>query len=222
MQLLSPPKREDRMRRLFVISLLVICAGYAFWKLGMTRSTTIALETTGYDFTYTIAWGMGMDEEFSLARVGELMSGPSSGSIDIWKKPYNSGLALYRAVDGGTYYFGLGYKLFTFEPSSGVLKSSCSVDDTPPHTPLGMQLSKLTVHEDIEAVDPGARHLFSYIEADRLGTIPSSPPNSRYYANLLYLGKFGLIRSGGRGDDVGFAPADKAPEPRFGLQFSCG
>lgn len=210
------------MRRLLVIGLLVICAGYTFWKIGMTRSTTIGLKSTGYDLTYTIAWGLDMTEEFSLKRVGALMPGSSSGSIDIWKKPYNSGVALYRSIDGGTYYFGLGYKLFTFDPSSGALKSSCYIGTIPPLTPFGMQLSNLTAYKQIEAVDPGARHLFNYIEADERGTIPLSPPNSRYYANLIYLGKFGLIRAKGRRNDVGFAPADKASEPRFGLKFSCG
>ncbi|QFY61060.1 hypothetical protein FZ934_11935 [Rhizobium grahamii] len=210
------------MRLLLVIGLSLASAGYSFWTLEMTRSTTIGLEPTGYDLTYTMTWGFGMDQEFSFARTGSSVSGPSSGSIDIWKKPYNSGLALYRSVDGATYYLGLGYKLFTFRPSSGYLKSSCNPDDIPTHTELGMQLSKRIGHERIEALDPGAQHLFNYIEADQQGTLPSLPLSSRYYENLVYLGKFGLIRSEERGSDVGFTPADKSSEPRLGLEFSCG
>ncbi|TCL70380.1 hypothetical protein EV286_107251 [Rhizobium sp. BK251] len=209
------------MRRLLVIGLLVTCAGYAAWEVAMSRATTVRLGTSGYDLTYTMSWGLGMEEELRLTRVGAFMSGPSSGSIDIWKRPYNSGLALYRSRDGGIYYFGLGYELFTFVPSRGVLRASCRVRFKPSLTPFGLHLSKLTVAEDIEAQDAEASELFNYVESGQPSVLPSSPPASKYYADLVYLGKFGVVRSGGRGNDVEFAPADTTPEPRFGLAFNC-
>ncbi|QND47338.1 hypothetical protein HB780_16680 [Rhizobium lusitanum] len=191
----------------------------------MTRSATISLEPTPYNLTYAMAWGWGMEERFSITPIGALLSGPSSDWIDIWKRPYNSGIALYRTLDGRTYYLGLSYQLFWFHAPSGDLVASCDKGNIPAYTSLGDEISKLRNYEAIEALDPGAWHLFEYIEADQRGTIPTLPPNSRYYANLQYLGKFGLVRPekrGGRGDEVDFAPAGKAPEPRLGLDFSCG
>ncbi|MFT4182927.1 MAG: hypothetical protein QM636_13535 [Rhizobium sp.] len=191
----------------------------------MTRSAMISLEPTPYNLTYTMAWGWGMEERFSVTQVEALLSGSSSGWIDIWKKPDNSGLTLYRTLDGRTYYLGLSYQLFWFYVPSGTLVASCDKRNIPAYTSLGEQVSKLKDYEAIEALDPGSRHLFQYVETDQRGTIPISPPNSRYYADLQYLGRFGLIRSenrGSRGNGVAFAPANMAPEPRLGLDFSCG
>lgn len=209
------------MRRLLIISLVAILAGYAVWKVEATRSTTIRLESAGYDLTYSMVWGWRMEEQFSLKRVGTLLPGPSSGWAEIWQRPYNSGLALYRSVEGRTYYLRLANQLFTFEPMSGALKTFYCDTGLPRYTPLGLQLSMLKSQEEIEAADPGARYLFNYIEADQRGTRPQSTPDSRYYTSLKYLGKFGLVRSEGRGDQVGFVPADKAPEPRLSLNIDC-
>lgn len=209
------------MRRLIII-LVIIVAIYAIWSAVMRRSETVRLEPAGYELSYTIAWGWGIDEKLSLSRIGALLPGLSSEWIEIWKKPYNSGLAVYHS-DGGTYYFGSIYKLFIFEPSQGTLRASCNPHDVPARTPFGTQLSNLGADKADETIDPGGRHLFSYVEADQKnGSIPALPPNSRYYAGLKYLGKFGLVRSGGRGSDIRFVPPSSAPEPRLALEVHCG
>jgi len=205
-----------------VISLVLVCGGFFIWKAGMTHSAAVNLQPVPYSLTYTMAWGLGMDERFAIRRTGSLWFEQSSGWIELWKKPYNSGLALYRSSNGDAYYLGLTYKLFIFDPSSGALWTSCDTDSIPAYTPLGEQLSRSENYEVQEVLDPKAPHLFEYIEINQLGAMPASPPKSRYYADLEYLGKFGLIRSRGRGSKVGFTPADRAPEPRLGLDFSCG
>lgn len=186
----------------------------------MTRSATVVLEPSRYNLTYTLAWGWGMKERFSIKPAGALISGSSSVWIEIWRKPYNSGVALYRSADGAIYYLGLSYRLFWFQ--DGTLRSSCDRADLPAYTPLGAQLAKAREHQTMETLDPRAEHLFRYIESGQMGPIPPSPPDSRYYANLKYVGRFGLVRATGRGSEAGFVPADKGPEPRLGLDPSCG
>jgi hypothetical protein len=208
--------------RTFIVGLAVISAAYALWSVGTRRSATVRLEPAGYDLSYTIAWGWGMEEKLTLARVDALLPVPSSEWLEIWKKPYNSGLAVYRS-SAGTYYFGSIYKLFIFEPSVGALRASCSPDDVPARTPFGMQLSNSGNSAANETIDPGARHLFSYIEPNQNnGPIPEDPSGSRYYADLKYLGKFGLVRSEGRGNEIRFVPPSSASEPRLALGVQCG
>jgi hypothetical protein len=208
------------MRRLVIIALMAI-AGYVLWTLWMTRSTTIALEPSGYKLTYTMAWGWGMGEKISFSRFG--MFGNSSEWVPIFDKPYNSGVSLYRSAEGDTYFLSAGLRFFKFEALSGNLTSYCH-SDMLTYTTLGTHLSTSKSYKAAdEAIDPGGPNLFSYIEPDQQsGTIPTSPPNSRYYANLKYLGKFGLVRSSGRGNEVRFVPADISSEPRFGLGVNCG
>ncbi|RUX03427.1 hypothetical protein EOA30_16145 [Mesorhizobium sp. M8A.F.Ca.ET.059.01.1.1] len=206
-----------------VLAAIVVLIAYQSWKSEMTSSATVRLTPAGYDLTYTVEWGWGMDEKFSLAREGEWLAGPSSGWMEIWKRPYNSGLALYRAADDGTYYLGLGYKFFTFEPSTGVLKSDCNAEALPTRTPLGLRLLDLNLNRtEREAADPGAQDRFGYVEPDQGGPLPSAPPVSKYYTNLVYLGKFGLTRAKGRGGPAEFVPANKGAEIRLGLEPFCG
>ncbi len=212
------------MRRLIAAGLLLMCAIYIFNEHN-TRSTTIQLEPGGYRLTYIVKWGWGMAESFRFARGDDFLflSGSSSPWVEIFAKPYNSGLAVYRAADDGTYYLGTGYQSFAFEPSSGDLKTFCDSVSKLAYSSLGEQLlnTKTSVIENV--IDPGARSLFNYIEADQQSEVVSArPPNSKYYLNLKYIGKFGLVRSGGRGDQIRFVPADNAPEPRMALNPNCG
>lgn len=202
---------------------IAVLISYTSWKSNMTSSATVRLEPAALNLTYTVAWGWGMSEKFSFARDGGWFAGPSSGWIEIWKRPYNSGLALYRSVDDRTYYLSLGHRFFTFEPSSGVLKPNCNPEALPTRTPLGMRLLSLNLNPtEREAVDPGARERFGYIEPDQSGPVPSAPPISKYYKGLVYLGKFGLTRTEGRGGPAEFVPAGRGAEARLGLEPSCG
>lgn len=164
-----------------------------------------------------------MDQKFTLDPVGSFFGGPSSGWNDIWAKPYNGVLTTYRSMDG-TYYFGTGWlHSFSFVPASGALLKYCK---TPPGlklTSLGARLREAKDWREAEAADPEAPRLGSWVKVEDRGDIPASPPRSRYYEDLMYLGKFGVVKGGsGRGDDVGFVPADKVAEPRLGLDASCG
>jgi hypothetical protein len=202
------------MRRLVVIGLAAI-AVYALWTYWTTRSTTIKLGPSGYNLTYTMSWVEGMDEKVSFSSVGGLFPGPSSEWVMILQKPYNSGVVLYRSAEGDTYFLGAGYKFWKFEPSLRTLRSFCNPKMLT-YTALGTQLSQS--HESA-----GGQDLFSYIEPDQKGgPVPNTPPDSRYYSGLKYLGKFGLVRSSGRGNEVRFVPADNAPEPSLGLSVNCG
>ena len=206
-----------------------VCVVYAVWHTVMTRSTTIPLASTGYELTYSMAWGWGMEERLSLQEPGALWPAQSSKWIEIWERPYNSGMVVYVSDDGQTYYFGTGYSLYFFEPSRSALWTTCDKDDIPKRTPFAERLSQYGSDPANEDVDPGAPRLLQYIQPNEAsGTIPTSPLPSRYYAGLRYLGKFGLVapdgrgRGRGRGDEVRFVPAGNSPEPRLGLQVSCG
>lgn len=218
-------------RVLIVLVLLLTCAGYAGWRVLMTRSVTIRLEPAGYDLTYTMAWGMSMHQEFALSKLGRPVSGASSGWIELWKKPYDSGLSVYRTPDGSRYYLGTGYTLFMFDTASGELSSSCSPDFPPPFTELGQKLDFYRSYEVIRSLDPEGRSLFRYIDPEEQGgPVSDTSLSSRYYADLDYLGRFGLVRppdswpgsGSGRGDEVRFVPAGHGNEPRNSLGSMCG
>ncbi|WP_424630167.1 hypothetical protein [Bradyrhizobium sp. SYSU BS000235] len=201
---------------------LVVIVAYLLWTTWMSRSAAVALEPSGYTLTYTMTWGWGMDEKISLSRFGGWWSRHSSEWFSVWDKPYNSGASVYRSADGGSYFFAVGYKLWKFELSSGALTSYCD-SKTLPYTSLGTQIATATSYRTVAAIDPGAQSREEYVEpAQQSGPVPASPPDSKYYANLKYLGRFGLVRSGGRGNEVRFVPANHAPEPRLGLFANCG
>ncbi|GLK67405.1 hypothetical protein GCM10008179_10430 [Hansschlegelia plantiphila] len=200
----------------------MIAASYVAWGLLMTRSKTVRLEDSGFSLSYMMAWGWGMDERLSLTRRWFDFSGPSSEWLSLWKKPYNSGVAIYRSKENGEYYFGAIYRLFTLDTKSGELRSSCDSEGAPRRSELGERLAKAE-RVDADRIDPASEHLFRYVERDQShGEIPASPPDSKYYVDLRYLGRFGLVRSGGRGNEIRFVPPEQASEPRLALETSCG
>ena len=214
------------MRRL-TVWLLLVSALLGFWHLWMQRSKTIALESHDYNLTYTISWGWGMDQSFVIAKSSNPLSSIKSGPVEIYAKPYNSGLAVFRSTDGKTYYLGFGYRLFRFDASTGQLYTSCDhKKDVPTYSEFAKALLQATSHQDRERLDPGARRLSEYVEPDRTGDVAGEPQASRYYTGLMYLGKFGLVaeRKGffRRGNYVDFVPAKNGAEPRFSLNFHCG
>lgn len=211
--------------RLAFLAIGVVCLVYAGWHFAMTRSSAIRLEPAGYELTYSMAWGWGMEERLTLKRFGALWPSQSSEWTEIWKRPYHSGMVVYVGDDGSTYYFGTGYGLHFFQPKSGAYWSTCDKGSIPSRTALGERLSFFGSNAAEEDLDPGAPRLFEYIQANESsGAIPASPPASRYYAGLRYLGRFGLAATNGRGrgDEVRFVPAGTSLEPRLGLQFNCG
>ncbi|MBO9125713.1 MULTISPECIES: hypothetical protein [unclassified Rhizobium] len=210
------------------IALCVIAGCAIAWQVFSRRSVVIDLKPNEYVLSYTMAWGLGMDQRLTLERKGWPWAVGSSDWIEIWKKPYNSGAAVYVSETDDTYYIGTGYKLIFVTPLQDTVLASCDERLTPKLTPFAERLSHRGFEPIDDKIDPGAARTQSYISADEVGEATSvSPPPSRYYAGLRYLGRFGIIHPGhtrapNRGSEVGFAPAGSAPEPRLALQSSCG
>lgn len=170
----------------------IVCFIYAVWHAAMTRSLTIRLETAGYELTYSMSWGLSMEERLSLRKFGGLWSSPTSEWTDIWKKPYNSGVVVYVSDDGQTYYFGIGYKLDVFQPKQGAYWTTCDSENVPRRTPFAERLSAGGYDAADDEIDANRRQLFEYINADDSSSaVPSLPPPSKYYAGLKYLESFG-------------------------------
>lgn len=209
------------MRR---FTLCLIC-GFLLLTLGgcliSRRSVTVVMPKDGLHVTYSVAWGWGMEERLTIAANEALFSNASTGWEEIWHKPYNSGMTLYRSEDGRFLYIGLSIRLYRYDVAAETLTAFCYSHAATGFTPLGERLAAVsfTRHEEI---DPGSEDRLDYVDPALKGGVPSRPPGSRYYSGLEYLGRFGVIRAEGRGSNVGFEPADKAPEPRLGLGGTCG
>jgi len=201
------------MKKAVVVCLL--CVGlYLLWQSWATRSETIALDGSGYELTYTVAWGWSMQERVSLAKPGQ----PSSDSdwIELFEKPYNSGVAVYQTADGRAYYLGLLYHTMRFDPASGVLDVLCRKPEEVAYTAE----ARFAAKDNRLRADTGAPSLFEYVDGDWLGASTGTPVASKYYADLLYLGRFGVLDGNFRGADIGFQPA-AAPESQMALDASC-
>jgi len=204
--------------------ILVIGALITAWHSLTRRTVAVDLGSSGYELAYTVDWGFGMDQRFSLKRSWAPWSADASRWIEIFDKPYNSGATLYLSDDGENYYVGAGYNLLTIVPGEGALKTTCYTDALPERTPLA-ELLLISDPETDEELDPGAPRVNTYVPSDEPNAALRDPaPASRYYKGVRYIGRFGVTgeRGSGRGSGVGFAPATVAPEPRLGLEFSCG
>lgn len=208
-------------------AILIFCVvGMCFvgCQASSRRSATIDLKP-GSALTYTVAWGLGMDQRLSLKQGWEPWAAASSEWIEIWKKPYNSGAVVYASEDGDTYYIGTSYNMVVLALTDGTISTSCDKDTIPKRTTLADQLLSQGA-ERYEQIDPGAPPVTAYIPQDALGgEAPVTPPQSKYYSGLWYLGRFGIVDPGhglSRGKEVRFVPAENSPEPRLGLQFHCG
>lgn len=160
----------------------------------------------------------------TLKPVGNLTPSHSSEWNKIWKKPYNSGLAVYRSVAEEIYYLGSEYGVLIFDPTLGTLKRTCNQSDMPKAIPSGLPVPAPTSNAlKAAAAKDQSRYLFEYIEVDQMsGDISATPPNSKFYLDLKYLGRFGLVRSDGRGSEVRFVTPETAPEPYWGISKLCG
>lgn len=201
-----------------LFSVLVIFPACAFLT---KRSVTVWTSADGPSVTYTVAWGWGMEERISIKESDAFFSASSDWN-DIWKKPYNSGAALFRSTDQKSLYIGLSFKFYRFDIDAGTLTASCDARDLPAPTALGKALWGVRDSQTAKEIDPDGKPPFGYVAAIDNHEIQPNPPKSRYYLDLEYLGRFGVIRSGGRGSDVGFVPASLEAEPRNGLIVACG
>lgn len=203
---------------LLLFSVLVIFPSYAFLT---KRSVTVWTGTDGPSVTYTVAWGWGMEERISIKKRDAFFSASSAWS-KVWKKPYNAGATLFRTADQKTLYISLRFNIYRFEIDTGTLTTLCGARDSPAPTSLLIALRGAGNSQTAKEIDPDGKSSLGYVAAVDNQAIPSNPPKSRYYLDLEYLGRFGVIRSEGRGSDVGFMPANQETEPQNGLYGSCG
>jgi hypothetical protein len=211
--------KETGFMRRAILLIIVVGICIAGWRNLTQRSIAVSLGSSGYEVAFTVAWGVtGMDQQFTLERQGTPLSAVSSSWIEIFDKPYNSGATLYVSADGTTYYLGASYILLTIVPGKGTLETTCNKEARPKRTPLGELLLNSEWDMD-EKLDPGAPRIHSFIQTEESSSaLPDPLPPSRYYEGVRYIGRFGVTSERG----VGFAPATLAPEPRLGLEFSCG
>ncbi|WP_097153632.1 hypothetical protein [Cohaesibacter gelatinilyticus] len=210
------------MRKIIFIALL-IGVTLVVWNKTTQSSKTVVIDQTDYNLTFSVSWDWGMEERLSLNEKGGFWPLAESEWFEIYKKPYNSGAALYIDDRRKTIFIGTRYKLGILDLDEGTLSFTCDKSKIPALSNFGEQITTFGNREKDETLDPAAPSFPSYIEPKTLGdTIPVSPPPSKYYSVLQYLGMFGIVRGDGRGSEVGFAPADKAPEPRVALYVHCG
>ena len=206
-----------------ICGFLALCI--AGWHAYFRQSAIVSI-TSEYALTYTVAWGWGMDQQVAFSRRWVPRPVATSEWIAIWKRPYNSGAAVYVTDRGDRYYVGTTYKLLIVDIPQGRIYSSCDTFQIPARTALGEKLL-LSGAQGYQQMDPGAFALNRYIGKETLaGAAPNEPPPSRYYLGLRYLGRFGIVepdkRVTSRGSEVRFVPAQNEPEPRLALQFDCG
>ena len=80
------------MRKAILLTLVVgLCV--AGCRSLTHRSVAVSLGASDYNLVFTVAWGWGMYEQFTLQRPGAPFSTASSRRIEIFDKPYNSELA---------------------------------------------------------------------------------------------------------------------------------
>ncbi len=211
--------------RFLIVLVVIVGVAYAFavWLLSLSSqsTTTVTLGQTGYNVSYSVSWGTGMDEKVSISRSDGTGSTHKGDCVEIFKKPYNSGMSLYRSDDGNTFYVGQGMGFYRFVPATGEFQFSCRITDFLAYTPLGTAIAGID-HFDVSAVkalDPGARNLQGYLDPNEGGAIQKNPPASRYYKAATFLGKFGILEGGTRGSGVAFVSL--TPEPRMGLSGRC-
>lgn len=203
--------------------IFILVSVFLGWSWMMQRSTTVTLQDTDYSLTYRVAWGFGMKERLMLGKTEAPWSLASSQWVEIWKKPYNSGAVLYVSNDGQTFYIGTYYKLGIAMPDSKRLVMTCDKADIPKLTQLGRHISASQDFEQVKIIDPEGQSFPSYIEADVPGRTTTGPPTpSKYYIDLQYIGRFGVVRGKSRGKDVRFVSSDNAPEPQMSLNVHCG
>ncbi len=210
-------------KALFICGILALCL--IGWKSYSRRSVSVEI-APGYTLTYTVAWGWGMDQQLTLAPRWVPRPIASSEWIEIWKRPYNSGAAVYATEQGGRFFVGTSYKLLIVDISQRKIFSSCDMEAIPPRKTPTERLPPQGNAAD-EGLDPEALGLTRYISpGTSAGAAPTNPPPSGYYPGLRYLGRFGIVGPQGsalsRGSEVRFAPAENEPEPRLALQMHCG
>ncbi len=206
-----------------ICGFLALCL--AGWHAYFRQSAIVSI-TPEYALTYTVAWGWGMDQQMTLSRRWVPRPIATSEWIEIWKRPYNSGAAVYVTDQGDRYYVGTTSKLLIADIPQGRIYSSCDTREIPMRTALGKKLLLYSA-QGYEQIDPGAFALNRYIGRETpAATVSNEQPPSGYYRGLRYLGRFGIVepnkRVKSRGSEVRFVPAQNEPEPRLALQFHCG
>jgi hypothetical protein len=213
----------QRIAKRLAVFALAVSGLYALWVATMVSSTTIKLGDTGYAVAYQMAWGWDMEERVDVFRLDSPSVGQSGDWLDIWKKPYNSGMSLYRSEDGRTYLFGFAPGVYRFDVATGKMEYHCYTAGLVSPKPPGTSLAAATTLEGT-STRRRAQAYISYIEPTRHQEIPDDPPASRYYEGLRFLGMFGVTRGGRdaiRGGPTAFASSEESDELPDTLDGDC-
>jgi|TARA_R110002012_G_scaffold297890_1_gene496042 hypothetical protein len=213
----------QRIAKRIAVSVLGISALYALWMATMVSSTTIKLGDTGYAVAYRMAWGWGMEERVDVFHLDSPTVGQSGDWLDIWKKPNNSGMSLYRSEDGSAYLFGFAPGVYRFDVATGQMDYHCYTAGLVSPKAAGASLAAPITPEGT-STRRRAQAYNSFIEPTRAQEIPDDPPASRYYEGLRFLGMFGVTRGGRdamRGGTTAFASSEEGDELIDTLDGDC-
>lgn len=205
-----------------LLAIVIVLGAAAFfvvpvlWRSVMTTSVTIALEQTGYRLSYSVALGLQHAERIAIRRVDGAGQEQSSGWRDVFWQTTDTGVALYRTSDAKSYFFAMHQDIYRFDRLSGTLTASCEIGQFAAHTRLGLAVAHLPDEAARDALDTGAAPLQGYIGPVGAAGIVASPPVSRYYDGLLFLGRLGLSE-----DNLQAGFVAKTPEPRAALDLRC-
>ncbi|MBL1255376.1 hypothetical protein [Methylocystis sp. Sn-Cys] len=214
-------------RKLFVTSVLLSC-GFLLVYGAENRSVTIDLPDADYQLTYSIHWGLSMEERFYFKRRWLPIISHSSDWLGIPERPYNTSIMLYFSREKKTYYLGHGNFVFTFDVLTGELRRHCNSEGIVEYTELSDRFRRMTYDErrrELDLLTPGAKERPQMARKNLTGDYPTAPPASLFYRGLDYVGEFTLIyeeSKSQRGNDAGFIPSSKAPERPYGLSGTCG
>lgn len=107
-----------------LVAVLLVFLGF---ELINTRSVSIPLGDTGVRLTYSITWGLGMEQQLRIE--SSWLSMFHTKREDVWKRPYNAGGPIYRSHDGRLYFVRLRYGLYQIDTQNLSIKKYCTLDD---------------------------------------------------------------------------------------------
>lgn len=203
--------------------LLLVLANWA-WNSATTSSITIDIPDSDYRLTYSFHFGLNMNERFYFSHRWWPLT-KSSGWLDIFERPYQASITLYRSQDKRTYFLGHANRVFAFNVATGQLLSYCSFEALVWETAFrSLQAPRFEDFRDDKRRVHAPPVRPDLAKGSLTGDFPSVVPPSPFYRDLDYVGEFTLIYDdrleNRRG--AGFIPASKAFEKPFGLDGECG
>lgn len=132
------PHIELPVHKLIIVCCL-ICLSLFAWHAFSRRSTEIGLNRD-YHLTYTVYWGLGMEQRLALKHGMKPWTAASTGWTEILSKPYNSGAVVYANEDAEIYYIGTRFNMVIATLTDGAMHTTCDEEIIPKPTALAEQL----------------------------------------------------------------------------------